>query len=210
MAYRCVTFTAAGFVQQLAVSYVANGYWFYVTGRVPDHKDPAALDQKIIDRYGLDISKWERARRKQTGLANVQYLRYGRFFAILATHGQHAFFTGEAGQIWDIRKHPIYFMGYSIGYRQARNGQSWHVSVRIHRGLYSELKARFETLALQLSVEELIRDLRGIDYEPFAPVRTQLRAILRAVNRQRKIAGLELVSGQSVYWRRVPVRPFAE
>jgi len=210
MAYRCATFTAAGFVQQLAVSYVSNGYWFYVTGRVPDHKDPAALDQKIIDRYGLDISKWERARRKQTGLANVQYLRYGRFFAILATHGQHAFFTGEAGQIWDIRRHPLYFMGYAIGYRQARGGQSWHVSVRIHRGLYSELKARFETLALQLSVEELIRDLRGIDYEPFAPVRTQLRAILRAVNRQRKIAGLELVSGQSVYWRRVPVRPFAE
>jgi hypothetical protein len=209
MAYRCVTFTAAGFVQQLAVSYVSNGYWFYVTGRVPDHKDPAALDQKIIAQYGLDISKWARVRRKQAGLANVQYLRYGRFFVILATHGQHAFFTDEAGQIWDIRKHPLYFMGYSIGYRQARNGQTWHVSVRIHRGLYSELKARFETLALQLPVEELIRELRGIDYEPFAPVRTQLRTILRAVNRKRKIAGLELVPGQSVYLRRVPVPPFA-
>jgi hypothetical protein len=210
MAYRCVTFTAAGFVQQLAVSYVSNGYWFYVTGRVPDHKDPGALDQKIITQYALDISKWERARRKRSGLANVQYLRYGRFFAILATHGQHAFFTGEAGQIWDIRKHPLYFMGYTIGYRQARNGQSWHVSVRIHRGLYRELKARLETLALKLPVEELIHELRGIDYEPFAPVRTQLRAILRAVNRPRKLAGLELVPGQSVYWRRVPVRPFEE
>jgi hypothetical protein len=208
MAYRCVTFSVAGFVQQLAVCYVSNGYWFYVSGRVPDHKDPAALDQKIITQYGLDISKWERARRKQAGLANAQYLRYGRFFVILATHGPHAFFTGEAGQIWDIRRHPLYFMGYSIGYRQARNGQSWHVSVRIQRELCSDLKARFETLALQLPVEELIRELREIDYEPFAPVRAQLRAIMRAVNRKRELAGLELVPRQSVYWRRFPVRPF--
>ena len=35
MAYRCVATSAVGFLQQLAVAYVANGYWFYVTGRVP-------------------------------------------------------------------------------------------------------------------------------------------------------------------------------
>jgi hypothetical protein len=194
----------------LAVCYVSNGYWFYVSGRVPDHKDPAALDAKIITQYGLDISKWERARRKQAGLANVQYLRYGRFFVILATHGPHDFFTSEAGQIWDIRRHPLYFMGYSIGYRQARNGQSWHVSVRIQRELCSDLKARFETLALQLPVEELIRELQGIDYEPFAPVRAQIRAIMRTVNRKRQTAGLELVPSGSMYLRRIPIKPFEE
>ena len=42
MVYRCVAASVAGFVQQLAVAYVANGYWFYVTGRVPDGRQPAA------------------------------------------------------------------------------------------------------------------------------------------------------------------------
>lgn len=81
MTYRCVAASVAGFIQQLAVAYVAHGYWFYVSGVVPDHKDPVDLDRKIIAQYGLNISKWTRARRKQAGLANVQYLRYGRFLS---------------------------------------------------------------------------------------------------------------------------------
>ena len=40
--YRCEATSLAGFVQQIAVSYVANGYYFYVLGRVPDRKDPRA------------------------------------------------------------------------------------------------------------------------------------------------------------------------
>ena len=56
MAYRCVATSVAGFLQQLAVAYMAHGYWFYVTGRVPDHKDPATIDRKIIRQYGIDVS----------------------------------------------------------------------------------------------------------------------------------------------------------
>ena len=107
MAYRCVARSAAGFVQQLAVAYVTHGYWFYVTGHIPEHKDPALTDRKLIERYGIDVSKWTRARRKRDGLANVQYLRYGRFFILLATHGEHPFFAEEEEQIRDIRRTPL-------------------------------------------------------------------------------------------------------
>jgi len=34
MNYRCEATTIEGFVQQLAVSYIANGYWFCVTGLI--------------------------------------------------------------------------------------------------------------------------------------------------------------------------------
>ena len=34
MAYRCEALTVSGFVQQLAVSYIANGYYFYVAGEI--------------------------------------------------------------------------------------------------------------------------------------------------------------------------------
>ena len=62
--YRYETTSVEGFIQQLAVSYVGQGYWFYVSGVVPDRKDPRAVDTKLMTRYGVDISKWARARRK--------------------------------------------------------------------------------------------------------------------------------------------------
>ncbi len=208
MAYRCVAVSVAGFVQQLAVAYVANGYWFYVMGRVPDPKDPVSVDRKMVTQYGIDVSKWTRARCKKTGQARVQYLRYGRFFVILATHGEHPFFAVEGKQVRDFRRHPLHFMGYAISCRQGRDGKTWHPSVRIDRGLCLELKARFAALAVHRPLEELCRELRRIDFEPYAPVRDQLRGILRAVNRRRKAAGLELVPWEALWLRRMPVKPF--
>ena len=208
MAYRCVATSVAGFVQQLAVAYVANGYWFYVTGRVPDHKDPATVDAKIIQRYGIAISKWTRTRRKKVGQANLQYLRYDRFFVIMATHGQHPFFAAEAKRIRDIRRQPLRFGGYAIGCRKGRDGRRWHPSVRIERGVFRALKARFTQMAVHRSVEELCRELRALDFEPYAPIRDQLFGILRAVNRPRHTAALESVPVTTLRRRRAPVKPF--
>ena len=202
MAYRCVATSVAGFVQQLAVGYIAHGYYFYVRGYIPDHK--------IIAQYAVDLSKWSRSRRKKAGHASVQYLRYGRFYVILATHGEHPFFAAEAKQVRDFRKHPLYFMGYSVGCRGARGGGARHASVRIQRELYQELKAQFRWVAVRWSIEHLGRELRALPYEPYAPVRDQLRGILRAVNRRRRIAGLDLVPRDALWWRRVPVKPFAD
>jgi hypothetical protein len=70
--YRCEAISLGGFVQQLAVSYVARGYRFYVTGHVPERKDPRSVDEKLIDRYGIDVSKSERSRRKMAGGANLR------------------------------------------------------------------------------------------------------------------------------------------
>lgn len=89
------TLNVSGFLQQLAVSYVSNGCFFYVTGSVPPGKDSLAVDAKIVACYGIGISKWARARRKRAVEASVQYLRHGRFFVILAAHGRHWFFEEE-------------------------------------------------------------------------------------------------------------------
>jgi len=67
------------FVQQLAVAYVQHGHWLYVTGEVPERKDARAVDEKLIERYGLNGSKWARARAKAVGRASVRYIRPGRF-----------------------------------------------------------------------------------------------------------------------------------
>lgn len=208
MEYRCVATSVAGFVQQLAVAYVAHGYYFYVAGVIPEHKDPAKTDEKILRQYGIAVSRWTRSRRKRAGEANVQYLRHGQFYVIIANHGEHPFFEAEGKRVKDIRKAPVLFMGYSIGCRRERGGGKYHASVRISREDFRRLKAHFERLAVKESVEDLAADLHGLPFEPYAPVRDQLRRILRAVNRRRRLAAFELVPREALRLRRAPVRPF--
>ena len=204
--YRYEATSIAGFVQQLAVAYVQHGYWFYVTGTIPEHKCPLAVDAKLLDRYGIAISKWARARRKQSGRANVHYLRYRRFFVLIATHGEHQFFEAEP-TFRDIRRDSLSFAGYSIGYKQGAD-RKWHASVRIHPSEYLKLKSHFMSLATHRSVEKLAAEFQRIPFEPYAPVRRQFLNILRAVNRERERAGFELVPLESLRLARGPVRPF--
>jgi hypothetical protein len=206
--YRCEARSVEGFVRQLAVSYVGHGYWFYVTGRIPPRKAPDQIDRKIIARYGIDVSRWTRARQKKLGQARVQYLRYGRFFVILATHGQHRFFTDEAKAIKDIREAPIHFHRYSIGYRPGWQSDKWHPSVRIDAHCYAQLEARFKKLALRQSAERLGAEFRRLPFEPWAPVRRQLWRLLRRVNERRKTANLEPLPVSVANLRRRRAHPF--
>ena len=48
MQYRCVATSPEALVQQVAVCYLRHGYWWYVTGRIPDGKDPKNVDVKLI------------------------------------------------------------------------------------------------------------------------------------------------------------------
>ncbi len=200
--YRCEATSPEGFVQQLAVSYLGNGYWFYVTGQVPNGKSPESVDQKLIEKYGIDISKWARARRKHAGLANIQYLRYGHFFVLLATHGEHPFFAEEATSVRDARRVPIRFHGYSISHRGG------HPHVRIEQGEYKRLKAYFVDLATHRSLSRIETELRRLPFEPYAPVRRQLLCVLRAINRERKRAGFEPVPKTCFRFIRRVLRPF--
>lgn len=218
--YRCEAKSVAGFVQQLACCYLPHGYWFYVTGWVPEHKTPDAVDQKLIEKYRIGISRQSRARRKRVGLANIHYLRFSRYFVLLATHGLHPFFEHEAKAIRDIRRIPIKFGGYSIAYkrgghkRKAFRGEQpmqddkWHARVQIGRETYTELAAYFLEMARRRRADELARELYSLPFEPYAPVRQQLLNILRLMNRARKAAHLEPLDPQVLRYRRRIVKPF--
>lgn len=194
--YRCVTTSFAGFIQQLAVSYVGRGYWFYVTGRVPDGKDPLRVDAKLQERYGIAISKWARARRKRAGLANVQYIRHGRFFVLLATHGRHAFFNSERLAIRDARRVPVKYAGYAVSYRDG------HPHVRIERSEYLALKASVLDAASRRGTAGVLSVLRTLDYEPYAPVRRQLLNIVRAANAELRERGCGPVDARCLRFKR--------
>ncbi|MDX2116830.1 MAG: hypothetical protein SFY96_01465 [Planctomycetota bacterium] len=202
--YRCVAASVEGLIQQVAVSYIRTGHFFYVSGRLGPDTDAAAVDAKLINKYGVDVSRWTRALRKQRGEANLQYIRYGRFFLLLATHGVSLFFELEGEQVHDCRRMPIKFAGYSLSYRGG------HPHVRIDMETYLGFKAAMVQAGLALDragMEELFAMPRFV---PYAPVRRQLWNVWREVNRARTAAGLDPLREECLNLRRRIVRPFGE
>ena len=202
--YKCEAQSLEAFIQQLAVSYVARGYWWYVTGWVPERKDPREIDSKLIRKYGIGISKQARARRKARGLANMHYLRHGRFFVLIATRGAHEFRVLEADSIRDIRREPIVHEGYSVGFRGG------HASVRIARREYKELRLYFEDIACRKTLEGLADELNSLPFASYAPVRRQLLNLRAAVNRKRKEGNLRLVPIEALDLSRRNIPVFVE
>ncbi|AMV35102.1 hypothetical protein VN12_23450 [Pirellula sp. SH-Sr6A] len=215
MPYRSVATSVEGFIQQLACSYLRHGYWFYVVGKVPEDKDPAEVDAKIIRKYGIDVSESTRARRKKAGHANLQYIRYERTFVILATKGKHRFFAEEAKQIRDIRHVPLRFAGYALSYKRGGRTKEglpdpkWHSHVAIERRQYLELKAMFASNAVKETATGLAKAFYHLPVVPYAPVRRQLLMMLREVNRVRKKAGKSTLPTEVLPLRRKVVKPFS-
>ena len=201
--YRAEATTLEGFIQQLAVGYLCRGYRFYFQGLIPKDKDPRAVDAKLIARYGLGISKFERAKRKAQGLANVQYLRYGQHIVLLSTPGKHNPLSDDH-KLKDAHEVPIKLGGYAVSFRGG------HASVRIERGAWKKLKAYYLDLATKRSEGWLKMEFHRWPFEPWAPIRRQTFVILNQVNRARKAAGLELVETSCVRLKRRIYQPFAE
>ena len=56
--YRCEARNIDGFLSQL-IRYVSSGHYFYITGRIPERKDPAVVDAKLINRTERAVcSSW--------------------------------------------------------------------------------------------------------------------------------------------------------
>jgi hypothetical protein len=202
MEYRCEATSVAGFIQRLAVDCIARGYHRYVIADIPAKKDPRLIDRKMIEKFSL-VDKSARHRRKLLGLGNVQCIRYQRFFILLvSSYGYHEIFEQEGEVIQDVARMPIKFKGHSISF------SGGHVRVQISHDLYLRLKHSFVNNALRRSAAELTVAFRALRFEAYAPVRSQLLCILRAVNCRRKVAGLELLpSSRLRLYRCYPIKP---
>jgi hypothetical protein len=214
MQYRCVASSPEGLVQQVAVCYLRHGYWWYVSGRIPKHKNPESVDRKLVAKYEINLTDRQRAHRKRRGLANLQYIRYGHWFLLLVTDGHHRFKLEERNRIRDCRRHPIRFEGYSISYRRSGitppggGAPKWHACVRIDPPTYRQLKAFFLDRACHRSFENLTMDFARVPYARFAPVRRQLLTIYRAVNQARQRMGYVQLPTSVLRLRREIVQPF--
>lgn len=183
-------------------------------GRIPDRKNPAAVDASIIERYGIDVSEATRWRRKQLGKANLHYIRFERHFVLMATRGAHRFYEAEARSIRWAGECSIKVANYSISYRpggRTRRGEvdsKWHSHVQIEWEHCKELKAMFLGLACRRSTKQLAQLFYELPFEPYAPVRRQIGTIWSGVNRQRQRAGLPQVPVDVLPFRTKSVKVF--
>ena len=216
MTYRYEAQSPEAVVQLIAASYLRHGFYWYVTGSIPAGKDPALIDRKLIAKYGVDVSEWERRSRKQRGVANAHYLRYQQWFILMVSEGHHALKQpsakgGEGEHLKDCRRTPIRFHGYSISYRRAGTtapgvaSPRWHAHIRIDDDHYRRMKACFLDLAVHRTAETLSAELSRIPFARYAPIRRQLLNILRAVNERRKQQRFELIPHSALKLRRTPV-----
>ena len=213
MENRSVASSLDGFIHYLVTGLICRGYRHYVTGVIPDGKDATKVDAKLLSRYGADVSTATRWRRKKNGYANIKYLRYDRFFVLIATTGVSDFFKTES-DIKDIHVHPIRVGGYSISFRKdsmAKRGglpDRRRVHVRIEDNHFMELLAEFEHYATRMSAQRLMAKFYNLPYRGYAPVRTQLCQLLRAVNKRRKKARKSKLPKECLFLHRKPVKVF--
>ena len=204
MTYQYEVKSIRAFVQRVACEVANRGYVFYVTGHIPAGRTPEDTDRKLLEAYGLSLSKFQRYRRKSRGIASVQYLRYRELFVLIGTHGEHQFFLDEAVSIRDLRRVPLKAFGYSLSSKRG------HAHVRIERQEFKALKSYFARRAVHRRTESLELDLRSLPYEPYAPVRRQLLELLRGINRARRAAGFVAVPVEALRFKRRIVRPFGD
>lgn len=176
------------------VRLAGNGYYFYFRGELKPSKDPLKLDAKLIREWQLDQPYWKREKRRRGAAPSIWYLRYKREYVLIATHGRtedgqaHRFFEEYGSILKDIRKHAIYFCGYSIRYPISKETGRRRIIVRLDKRTYEHLR---DTLCTK-AIRERYRDRAAIEeefaslpYQPYWAVGRQLRTILREANRRR-------------------------
>ncbi|MBY0513573.1 MAG: hypothetical protein K2P78_06635, partial [Gemmataceae bacterium] len=162
--FRYLCCSPTGFVQQLALGCVRFGYFFWVGGELPESVETWVFDNRMLNRYPMEFSKWTRWKRRQQGFSNLRYLRYGRSWVIVAQAGRSEFFDMEGSSIRDIRESPFYYRGYSVA---SKNG---HAHVQISKARYAELRAEVKAEALERSDGAWKEWFWELPFEPYRAV----------------------------------------
>jgi hypothetical protein len=86
----------------------------------------------------------------------------------------------------------------------------WHARVQLDAETYAGVKAYFLNIATHRQADFIAREFLELQFQPYRPVREQLLTILRAVNRDRQIAGYQRVPYSVVRFKRRIAEAFAK
>ncbi|MCA9201157.1 MAG: hypothetical protein KDA87_26635 [Planctomycetales bacterium] len=195
--YRYQTKSIDGFLSQL-VRYIANGgHYFYIRVKVPIGKDPQAAAEKLLDRYKIRKSRWQRKRRHLKETASIHLLLHRDVIVVILTKGRHEqFYLDHQSQVRDIRRTALKVFGYSVRYGFSEIERRRKVFIRLDAKAYRKLKVHMLSICAwdaYREKSEMERQFRNLRYQPYEPVFEQLLAIVKAVNRARRRRGFDAV-----------------
>jgi hypothetical protein len=84
----------------------------------------------------------------------------------------------------------------------------WHVRVELDYETYEGLKAYFLNVATHREACFIAQEFFDLAFQPYRPVREQIRTILRAVNKARRAAGYQQIPASVIRFKRRIVKPF--
>ena len=175
--------TLGQFLSKIAL-YLRYGYSRYAVREIPEGKDLASIDEKILKNYKVTYRHMARARRKKKGLANVVYVRFGQTFILMATSGEHAAFNNIVSH--DFREAPFHFSGYSIGIKNNKP----HIIIEPKR--FERIHKRAHKIALHNS-GKVTAYLHSMSPFRFAGVNDQRWKLFLEVNKRRKVARISRI-----------------
>ena len=184
------------FLSKMAL-YLRYEYFFYSVIEIPEGRDLEKIDQKIIKTYQVSFCRVKRKRRKEKGLSNVIYIRFGHTFILMANEGEHGYF-GEI-PFRDFRDEPFHFSGYSIG---IKNGKA---NVIISPKRFKAIKKQVSGIALH-NETKVTSYFQRISPFRFSGVNQQRWKLFREVNKRRKVAGIPQIEWEMAKeWRKKSV-----
>lgn len=193
--YRYQVKSIDGFLSQL-VRYIANGgHYFYIRVRVPDGKEPQVVAEKLLDRYDIKKSRWQRKRRHLKETASIHLLQYREVIVIILTKGKHeGFYEDHHSQVRDIRRTALKVFGYSVRYSFSEIEKRQKVFIRLDPKTYRKVMAHMLTVGVWEAYrckEKMEQEFNRLPYQPYEPVFAQLLAIAKKVNRARRRRGFD-------------------
>lgn len=145
---------------QMLVYLFSRGYYFYCPIILQAHKQEkwTTTDAKLIDKYNISRSKFQRCRRKQKGLASFYYLRWQAVGCILHTQGDIQDVPYD-DTFFDIRQKPLTIplteTTQLIIYTCATKDGKVHISVRMTPAMIKGLKAVLSEVAKSKNIKQM-------------------------------------------------------
>lgn len=171
--YRYLIRSSGELIKQI-VREVGMGYYFMHVTYLPAKKKNkwVKIDEKMMQKYDVRKTKWQRYRRKERGLANFLYRRWEHVMVILHTLGDIPSGITYDDQFQDVRKKQVdIWVSDLVGYRIIfENGK---VTAVLHPQTYRGIKAVLRDVARTKDTGKMVKEFDKLNGFP------SLRGILR-------------------------------
>lgn len=197
---------------QRVVNLAGHGYFYFFKGELEEGVDRLAVDRKMVEKYCLErhgcraLNKQKRCRRRQKGLANIDYFRFRFGFLLMATEGMVVMAADDPDEFRDLRERPLIFGDYQMSLREVGFTKGGAPSAKVWTELsgvaLQAVRREFLDIATDRRSGWLESQFYNLHYNCYRGIRVQLRSILDEVNELRRSAGQKRLSPGCIKFKR--------